>query len=294
MTVCVAAFAAESEAIVLIADKAITMGPMMSDTSICKVSRIGKTNWLALIAGTIPICDAVIARCEQAISKTPTAPDSMASMMTETSRAYLEIYEEEMIASVLQSRLLTKADVFQRSRHLLPLPDTLNDEITDARKDFERDWQCELLICGFDVRGQCHLFRVVVPGRAYGEDRMGFAAIGIGADSAIGRLMHFESDRDDELAKVLWDAFDAKVSAEIMQGVGYKWDAYILLKSKPTEAIEVPEKLQEVMDNVITASMASPFDPEPPKPDDIPPDDWKEQIRRFTESLIPKIPASPI
>jgi len=37
MTVCVAAFAAESEAIVLISDKAITRGQIVGDTAISKM-----------------------------------------------------------------------------------------------------------------------------------------------------------------------------------------------------------------------------------------------------------------
>jgi hypothetical protein len=60
MTVCVAAIAAESRAIVMIADKAITLGDMVSDTSICKVSRIGDFPWYAMIAGYIGTADEIL------------------------------------------------------------------------------------------------------------------------------------------------------------------------------------------------------------------------------------------
>ncbi len=288
MTVCVAAFAAKEEAIVLIADKAVALGQMVSDTTICKMSRIKDTRWYALISGDISIADAMLLQCEAELAKAPSDADMLLSMMKLTSRVYSEIYESELEAEVLKPKLLTKTDVFQRPRRLLPLSQKLDDEITEDRKQFVREWSCEILICGFDSKDQPHLFRVVHPGRARGEDRMGFSAVGIGADAAIGRLMFIDSDRDDDLAKILWDTFDAKVQAELMQNVGYDWDAHIVLKSTPKHAVQVPEKLQELMDTAWRySSGTSQFDSEPWKPDDIPPDDWKDQIKQFAESLIP-------
>ena len=60
------------------------------------------------------------------------------------------------------------------------------------------------------------IFRVSKPGRAHSEGRFGFSAIGIGADSTIGQLMDVKSDRSHMLERVMWNAFDAKVQAEIM------------------------------------------------------------------------------
>lgn len=99
--------------------------------------------------------------------------------------------------------------------------------------------------------------------------------------------MFHESDCDHPLARVLWESFDAKVQAEIMRGVGYSWDACILLQSDPLKAHEVPDSLQKVMDKAISELISSPFDPEPTPPDEKVPDDWKEQITRFAETLIP-------
>lgn len=288
MTVCVAAFAAKSEAIVLISDKAVTLGPMVSDTPICKMSQVGDTRWFALISGQISIADAVLLRCEEGLASEPSSADSLISMMKVASGAYADIYEDELIGQVLRPKLLTKTDAFQRARRLLPLSDELNREISRDREWFEGNWSCELLICGFDARDRPHMFRIVAPGRARGEDRLGFAAVGIGADAAVGRLMFIDSDRDDSLAKVLWDTFDAKVQAEIMQGVGYDWDAHVLLKSKPNEIVPVPREMRKLMDGAWKHfSGPSLFDTEPPEPHDIPPSDWKEQIRSFTDGLVP-------
>jgi hypothetical protein len=263
------------------------MGPMVSDTSICKMSRIGGTNWHALIAGDISIADDMLMKSEAAIQRCPSDAGTLMTMMKVVGKAYADTYAEELTASVLTPKLLIKADVFVRERTLLPLPDKLIDEIMEDRRLFERDWSCELLVCGFDDRHNAHIFRVTKPGRALGEDRLGFSAIGIGAESAIGQLMTIESDRKHDLERVLWNAFDAKVQAEIMQGVGYGWDAHVLLMSNPSEAIRVPEKpVQEIMDKAITYLNREPFDPDPFEPEEIPPDDWKEQIKQFAENIL--------
>jgi len=292
LTVCVAAIAAESDALVLISDKAVTRGFMVSDTSICKMSRIGDSPWHALISGDISICDEVLQRAEDALAKKKDDADSYVSMMRLVSKAYADAYEAHLIAQTLTPKLLTKDDLVNRPRRLLPLPDNLLDEIAEDRKTFERDyWSCDVLVCGFEPSsGSPRLFRVLKPGTAFSENRLGYTAVGIGEDAAIGHLMWFESDRDDALDMVLWDAFDAKVHAELMQSVGYNWDAHIILKSRPDEAIRVPDELQKIMDKAMNHINCSPFDRTPETEDEIPPDDWKEQITRFTQTLIsPKV-----
>jgi hypothetical protein len=275
--------AAESNALVLISDKAVTRGLMVSDTSICKMSQLAGSSWFALISGDIAVADEILMVAE---SKLNTYDGSILSMMKLTSLAYQEVYDSKLEATVLRSKLLTKNDVFLRSRKYLPLPEKLTDEIQEDRKEFEKVWDSELLICGFDGNTNCHIFRIW-KGQANNENRHSHAAVGIGADAALGRLMLVESDRADDLDKVLWDSFDAKVRAEIMQGVSYSWDAHIVLKSNPTKAESVPDNIHDLMDKVMNQLNDSPFDREPIKDDDKPDPDWKEQITAFTQTLIP-------
>src|ERR1700735_3343325 len=98
LTVCVAAIAAESDALVLISDKAVTRGFMVSDTSICKMSRIGDSPWHALISGDISICDEVLQRSEEALAKKKEDTDSYVSMMRLVSKASADAYEANLIA----------------------------------------------------------------------------------------------------------------------------------------------------------------------------------------------------
>ena len=42
---------------------------------------------------------------------------------------------------------------------------------------------------------------------------------------AISRLLTLDTEKEDHLGLALFQAFDAKVNAEITQGVEYNWDA---------------------------------------------------------------------
>jgi 20S proteasome alpha/beta subunit len=291
MTVCVASIAAESAAIVMIADKMVTLGNMVSDTSICKISQIGNLPWYVALAGEIGTADEIILRVCLELEKQPDEAKSHYTMMKLVSGTYRDVYQEHLVAEVLTPKLLTADTAFNRPRHLLPLHDNLLEEIASDRQRFEQRWSCALLIAGYDATNNPHLFSVAQQDLAVGQTREGFGAIGIGADAASGRLMYHETNRDHPLERVLWETFDAKVQAEIMNGVGCSWDAFIILRSNPTQSVRIPRSLEKTMDNAITEIICSPFDDEPVDDSEKPPEDWKEQIKQFADSLIPrKIP----
>jgi 20S proteasome alpha/beta subunit len=121
LTVCVAAMAAESEALVLISDKAVTRGIMVSDTTICKMSQIADSPWHALISGDISVCDEILQRSEEALAKAKSDANSYVSMMRLVGRAYADTYEAHLIAQTLTPKLLKKDDLVNRPRRLLPL-----------------------------------------------------------------------------------------------------------------------------------------------------------------------------
>ena len=51
------------------------------------------------------------------------------------------------------------------------------------------------------------------------------------------RLLTLDTEKEDHLGLALFQAFDAKVNAEITQGVGYNWDAEILVPGRRADAI---------------------------------------------------------
>lgn len=288
MTVCVATFAAKSQAIVMISDKALSFGDMVSDANICKMSQIGDSSWHALISGEISLGDEIIMESAAELTKKLSDADSMATMMRLVSKAYSDVYQRHLTARTLTSKLLTREDVFNRARKLIPVPDALLKEIAEDRKKFEKEWGCSLIVCGFDAANRANIFSVVQPGEALSENKTGFAATGVGANAAIGRLLFLETSRDNPLDQVIFEAFDAKVQAEIIQFVSYTWDAYVIFppQDKNRAARPLPEKTQKMLDNVFVYLNRSPFEKERWKKDEMPPKNWKGQLKRACEALV--------
>jgi hypothetical protein len=130
------------------------------------------------------------------------------------------------------------------------------------------------------------LFLVQEPGLSNPYDLQGFHAIGIGTDIALGRLLWLEVDRNDPLEEVLYDAFDAKASAEIISGVGYDWDAKVLVADKPI--VSVPDRIKDLIDKLFSVRSKNPFqtfddDEVPPK---VPPKTWRGILRKFSKGIL--------
>ena len=117
--------------------------------------------------------------------------------------------------------------------------------ITTLAKDFKTN--SRLLVCGFDKKGEPHIFSVSNPGKCDIHDLTGFYAIGIGAPTAVARLLILDSKKENALEVVLYQVFEAKVNAEVVQNVGYNWDAEILIPGN--EAIPTCTRNESVCRN---------------------------------------------
>jgi len=105
---------------------------------------------------------------------------------------------------------------------------------------------------------------------------------------AISRLLVLESRKEDRLELSLYQAFDAKVNAEITQGVGYNWDAEILVSHRA--AINVPRGIQGVIESAYDKFPLTPifFDRKGyAKEVDLGlRRDWAERLSRFAKSVL--------
>jgi len=226
MTVCIGALAAKSKAIVLVADKAITYTSHSSAllqwdvTGLCKVVQVGTSGWHVMLGGDPNFALQVIKTCETSLVDSPDLTGNVWKMMECLAAAYASVRKERIENSILRPRFLTTDDLVYRDSGLAPLDAALLQTVTTAMDQFSID--CDLLVCGFDAQKQPHVFLVREPGTAFPYDLQGFHAIGIGTDIALGRLLWLGVDRNDPLEEVLYDAFDAKASAEIISGVGYE------------------------------------------------------------------------
>ena len=216
MTVCVAAIAAKSRAIVMVSDKAITFGterPMQSDLDIEKILPIGKTGWYVLIAGDPSFGREVIDIAIESICAAggklhgPATPSTARAMMHCMKDAYKAARKQVIIDNILAPRLLDETK-------MQSLPEEHQLEVYQAIA--AHNIGCSLLACGFDLQGVPHLFSVMSPGIATNHDIPGFHAVGIGRDIAIGELYQFETETGESdhvsrlltQSKVLWGSHE--------------------------------------------------------------------------------------
>lgn len=280
----IASFAAKSRAIVLVSDKALTYpgAGMQSDTSIKKILPLGPSNWHLLTAGDVGFAGDVAAHCSKALQTNPDTADDADALVQCVVESYKATRLKRVRATIFEPRFLTEAWMVD--------PATPHDDqfraVWDEVSGF--NCNCDLLICGFDKAGRAHMHSLDNPGVTSSLNAIGLHAIGSGWSFALGRLLWNEIDRDQPLEQVLYNAFDAKATAEIVQGVGYEWDAVILTA---TTATEVPKKIKDVIEKVYIRTTLDPFDMKMDA-EDVPPQNWKSQLRKFCEGTLPPAPTT--
>ncbi len=101
----------------------------------------------------------------------------------------------------------------------------------------------------------------------------------------MARLLSMDTSKRDDLSKAIYGVFDAKVNAEIMQGVGYGWDAEVLPIGR-NRSVPFPSSLVRLIDNVYSSFPRSPFDSEVSAS----PRNWYIKLGNFTRRIFPNAP----
>ena len=259
MTVCIAAIAAKSKAIVLTSDKAITVGSraihLQSDSSVRKILPIGNSGWRSLIAGDASFAQKVIRHARASFPKTRKTNESFASMMELMKKSYQEVRKQVMDDQVLKPLLLNEELLVARKNTYLPLPDVFVKIAVDGITKY--DAGTSMLICGFGPDGIPHIFTISEPGTVTIHDLSGYWAIGIGDFNAIERLLWAEVSKKNDLDLMLYQVFDAKANAEIVQGVGYDWDAEVMVNGKKSQRVR--SDIKKLVAKVFEENTGSPF-----------------------------------
>lgn len=284
MTVCVASIAAKRKAIVMVADKAITFGkerPLQADLGIEKMLPIGKTGWQALVAGDASFAQEVVdAAVEQiageSTSKEVKIPDSTKTMMRCMKDACKKVRRQWAMDRFIAPRLFNETDPFAG------LPDEYVIELSGAIAQYEIN--CSLLVCGFDSDRKPHIFSVLSPGLAISHDIPGFHAVGIGRDIALGQLYQYETKETERLDQVMYELFDAKATAELVQGVGYLWDCSVLIPDLP-EPVKMTIRVRDALEGILREATCSPYSPGFGSSFHRI-DEWKETVRKFADDLL--------
>ena len=287
MTVCIAAIAAESKAIVCIADRALTFAGATAstetDSGVTKIVDIPSTNWCAMFSGddlTFP--ERVLRLLNADVLRQGRNGWNRDRIEQAVKSAFEKCWENAVEDHVLKPKLLSIASFTANPRDARLAADSqylsvLAEEIANYRHN------CSMIFCGFDEVGP-HIFVASAPSQIDSYDWQGFQAIGAGEETARNHLIWSEYDKNDPLDSVLYDVFNAKVATEVLQGVGYAWDWRILTAGRKPQPIS--KRINNLIDRVWETLNRSPYAPKLSKRERAP-NDWKEKLADYVKTVLP-------
>lgn len=281
MTVCIAALAQESNAIVCVADTAISYGDTIQwDSDSTKIFELNPNGTLILFAGSEDITSRVLGKV---IARASEIGDDIAETRKILEKEYQEAVDELVTSRFLTPRLLSKPDYVKAisQQEINPYIRSIADEVRGYVAD------CSLLVCGFDTGKRPFILFVDNPGTVTDMSITGFHAIGSGWEKSISKILYSEHKKSHELPRVLFDVFDAKAFAEMSVGVGFNWDTWVITSAR--KAHKVPDKIDIVVEGVWADHDRSPFE-KIEREDKKTPKNWKSQLRKYCESIMPSTP----
>jgi hypothetical protein len=278
MTVCIAAIAANNKAIVAVADKATSYIESASgrtvfkaDAALHKMKAVMGTDWLVLIAGPMDFGERVADLGGQTYRM---QKGEVIKGMPECMQiAYQVCRRLEAIDRILIPRMLTRE--WYESKVNGPV--SANDEFFMGISNEVSEWNngSQLILCGFED-GSPQIYLITNPGILNSANPEGFAAVGIGQETALNRLFALETDQFDQPEKVLYDLFDAKEScSEALPDVGRDWDASVVAEGMAP--LIVSDDVKQLIEEIYDAYPKSPF---PIEKKELP-EKWRERLRDF-------------
>jgi hypothetical protein len=286
MTVCIAAIAAKSRAIVCIADRALTFSSAVasaqSDSGVTKIVDIPNTHWCAMFSGddlTFPERVLRLVAAEVANEKRNQCDRARMEFAVKTS--FEKCWETDIEDQILKPKLL-KVSSFKDDPKDARLLDTaylnaLSEQIADYKHN------CAMLFCGFDSTGP-HIFMASTPACQIAPcDWQGFQTIGAGEETARNHLIWSEYEKDEPLESVIYDVFNAKVATEVLQGISYAWDWKIIVAGEKPKPL--PKRIDKLIDRAWETINRSPYAPELPKREQAP-TNWKKTLAQFADDLL--------
>ena len=279
MTICVAAIAKDYKAIVCVADKALSYQDQIQwDSDVSKMIQINPSGTLLMFSGD-----------ESPISKVMAALYAKGKELWYKQRSEIvKVCEDEykgVMDAMIEAKFLTPR-LLKRADYTTALTGTAINSCMEglAEEVANFELQCDLLVCGFDMHGVPFILDIKSPGIATDMTMTGFQAIGSAWEKAVARLLFSEHKRTHSIERALYDAFDAKAFAEMSQGVGYEWDATVILPHNGFH--QVPEDIKKLIERVWAKANRSPFEKYDPKEDKkAPPPNWRKMLSDFSLEL---------
>lgn len=287
MTVCIGVLAAESRAIVCVADRYITYTDQVSgDTDSSKILPLGENGTHAMISGA----DDAISR---ALAKL-VIHDDLGNDREETRKYCEDAYQaaEQEILEMKYLRPFLTTDEYKQALQKKRVNSVIESIAEEIRKDREESneptFSCSLVLCGFDEKKKPYLLVLADPGTCTDYTLNGFCSTGSGSGYALQRLLSTEWKRKFPIDRALYEVFDAKIQAENDPGVGYSSDVIVLTADK---SVPMPEDTKTMLDRAWIKLNRSPYETFNPDEDvPLPPDDWMAKLKEFAETVIPPEP----
>jgi hypothetical protein len=273
MTICISALADRGAAIVCVADKMVSFGEYLQwDSDVTKIIHIPGSRCVALVAGSLSHCEAVLNGLNDNGEFGGVLDDSINMLK----QSYTSVFSYFQDTEVLHRRGLDRNAYHQALRET-QVPRIVEKLYEEMEAFSFQKWDCDLSICGFDKNDDAFMISAISPGLIQVQTIQGYHSIGIACNIANSRLLFSQYKREHKIGRVLFDLFDAKVNAEMSSGVGFTWDAQIVF---PDGVGLVPEKpLKDLLERAWDHHNLSPFEKwsskeNMPKPGSR----WKERI----------------
>lgn len=148
--------------------------------------------------------------------------DDIKSIVNACRRAYWELNSEDATAHVLGPLNLTLDEFLDDGVSKFPesVFDRLVADIQNYQIARETDEPCLLLTAGFEAPENAHIFSISSASEVHHAGRIGFAAIGSGAPSALADLYFHEYNSMLPLEEAMYRVLSAKFMSERASGVG--------------------------------------------------------------------------
>lgn len=290
MTICAAALAAKSKAIVCVADKAITYGDFISwESDVTKIVQLAHPGCVAMMSGE----EEGTSRVLSALATVESLGDTTAQIKSKCEEVYDECVKELVDQKFIKTRMLTR-EIYEKAVS----KEQVNSVIQSLSAEIHSfNIGCDFIICGFDSRKSPFIFDLKSPNGAVTDmTSTGFSAIGSGYSYTQSRLLFLSHKRDDGLDKALYDVFDAKASAEMSPSVGVDWDSAVVYVGSDGEVRVkfVEEEVKELIERVwFDRAALSPYETREPDHPDPPPARWKQTLKKYADKLLNPEPAVP-
>jgi hypothetical protein len=285
VTVCIAAIAAESKAIVCIADRALTfagaMASAQSDSGVTKIIDVPNTQWCAMFSGddlTFP--ERVLGLVAVDLVKEKKNQCDRAKMETVAKSAFEKCWNREVEDQILKPKILSIESFTAKEKDVRLLDTTYLNALSEQIADFKHN--CSIIFCGFDSTGP-HIFTATAPCFITPCDWQGFQTIGAGEETARNHLIWSEYEKDDSLESVLFDVFHAKVATEVLQGISYSWDWRVIVAGQKPRPL--PARIDSLIDKAWMTLNRSPYAVKLSKREKAA-RNWQKRLSNFAEELL--------